>query len=222
MKHHALVLLFSLGMFASVKAQVFTVTIDAGVLENSNGTVTEPVGGLLQLIASPSGTFSTPDSSTFASGDNVLVSSFAMNYSNGTGETVNTLTSIPFTTTNYTLTAGEQLELRFYPSLSYTSSTSYYTSAPTLGTTFGQVRSSTTEFGATDSNETGWFVPAAGSTIDFAYVTTTGGGTYADTTAYATGTVIAGTAVPEPSSCIIALIATATLGIASIRRKQVF
>ena len=174
----------------------FTLRIDAGRLENSTGTAQVPVGGLLELIASPSGTFSAPTSSAYVTGDNVLVSSFAMNNNSGTAETLNTMSSFPLTGSGYTLTTGEALELRFYPSLTAAAPPN----TPTLGTTYGEVRSSTIEFGPSggDLSETAWVVPSAGSTVDFDYVTVSNGGSYANATAFATNVVLVGS-VPEPS-----------------------
>ena len=199
MRKSLLAAVYFIGSVGAVRAQTFTITLNAGVLRGANGVGGEPAGGLLQLIASPSGTFSAPTSSSYVSGDNVVVESFAMNDNGGNGFTVNTLNSIAFTTANYTLTTGESLLLRFYPSLTLTG----MPSAPTLATTYGQVRSSTVEFGGTtDPTETPWIVPAASANRDFDYVTTgTGvnGATYADDTAYASDVVFAAT-VPEPSA----------------------
>ncbi len=197
MKRFSIFALCLLGFSLAAKAATVTLTINAGLLENALGTAVEPNGGLLQLLASPSGTFSAPTSSSYVSGDNVLVQSFQMNSNSGTaGLTVNTLTGIPLTTANYTLTPGESLILRFYPSLTFAG----MPSTPTLGTTFGQVRSDTVEFGGMiDPSETPWVVPAGGSAKDFDYVTISGGGTYANNTAFATGIVLVGL-VPEPST----------------------
>ena len=107
------------------------------------------------------------------SGDNVLVSSFAASYtaSQVTGESLTT-TSYILTTASYTLTVGEALQLRFYPSLTLAN----MPAAPTLLTTYGQVRSNTVEF-PKDTSETAWVVPAAGSAKDLTYITVNDGGT---------------------------------------------
>ncbi len=194
MKRVFLVLTCLLGLATVVRAQTVSFEIDAGLLQNATGTAVEANGGLLQLIASPSGTFSAPTSSAYVTGDNVLVSSFAMNSNGGTaGLTVNDFTNLALSST---LTAGESLLLRFYPNLTYAS----MPSSPTLATTYGQVRSSTAETGVTDPSQTGWFVPASGSTVDLEYLTVSAGhgGTYSNTSAFATGIVITG--VPEPST----------------------
>lgn len=202
MKRSILAVACLLGSLVAARAQTFTLTVNAGVLRNGTGTAVEPTGGLLQILASPSGTFANPTSSSYVGGDNVLVQSLAMNFNGGNGFTVNTLTGIPFTTANYTLTVGEKLLLRFYPSLTLAG----MPAAPTALTTFGQVRSDTVEFGGTvDPSETPWVVPAAGGNKDFNYVTagTGAGGTYPDgpngvgISSFATFFV---TPVPEPST----------------------
>ncbi len=188
------VLVSLLGLTGSALAQSSQVLIDAGSLQNATGTAAVPVGGLLQLIASPSGNFTAPTSSSYISGDNILLESQAMNYNVGIGETTNLFT-LSLSGSPYALTVGEKLLLRFYPSLTLAS----MPSAPTLGTSYGQVRSDTIEFGPAggDATETTWVVPASGR-ADLDYVTVSRGGTYDNSTAYAFGTV--GVAVPEPST----------------------
>ncbi len=198
MKRTLLAAVCLIGMVSFCRAQTVSIEVNAGLLQNSLGTAVEPNGGLLQLLASPSGTFSAPTSTAYATGDNVLVASFAMNSNGGTaGLTVNDFTNLLLTTSGYTLTASEPLLLRFYPNLTFAG----MPAAPTLATTFGQVRSNTAETGVTDASQTGWVVPAAGSTVDLDYLTVSAGngGTYANVTAYATGIVLVGL-VPEPST----------------------
>ncbi len=196
MKRLLFVLACSFALAKAVNADTVSLNINAGILENTLGTTPEPVGGLVELLASPSGTFGAPTSSSYTSGDDVLVASFAMTaYNNTPGLFVTALNGLAITGAGSTVVAGESLILRFYPSLTYAG----MPSAPTFGTTYGQVRSSTGEFGTVaDPSETGWFVPASGATVDLNYLTASAGGTYANTTAYATGLVITG--VPEPST----------------------
>ena len=218
---HIKTILVAVACFSStigfLQAQSSVVQIDAGLLENALGTAAVPVGGLLQLIASPSGTFSAPTSASYVTGDNILLQSQAMDYSSGTtGETLNSFT-LSLSGSSYSLSSGEQLLLRFYPNLTLSS----MPAAPTLGTSYGQVRSSTIEFGAAggDPTETPWVVPASGQAhLDYLTVSDNGG-TYANNTAFATNIVGPG-AVPEPSS--LALIGGAALsfaGWAKMRRR---
>ena len=217
MKKSVLAVACVLGFAGMSRAATVSINIDAGALQNATGTAVVPTGGLLQLLASSSGTFSAPTSASYVSGDNVLVTSFAMNMVGGTGETNNALSTISLSTSNYTLTTGEALELRFYPSLTFAS----MPAAPTLGTTFGQVRSSTIEFGSAGgvANETAWVVPSAGTLVGFEYVTasnTTSANAYANNTAFATGIVLAG--VPEPST--YAIVGCGILGLVGLRMRN--
>ncbi len=232
MKKYFVTAICLLGLVSAIQAQV-QLNIDAGLLENSTGTANEPVGGLLELVASPSGTFSAATSSSYVSGDNVLVASFAMNYGSGTsGETINNLLSLPLTSTTvvysatngyttgiYSIAANEKIQLRWYPSLIFSTTTNYTTTAPTLLTTYGTARSDTVEFGPAggDSAETAWIVPASG-TVDLDYITTndsSGGGTYSAASGDATNVVFA---VPEPST--YALFMGGVVGILGLRARS--
>jgi hypothetical protein len=185
----------------AANAQTVALRIDAGLLENSTGTAPVPIGGLLQLLASPTGTFGSPTTSSFAGGNDVIVENFAMNYNSGTtGEVTITFSSISLSAAG--VSAGEDLILRWYPTLTYSVATNYQTTGPSLLTTYGQARSDTIEFSpAVDPSETIWVVPAAGSTVDLDYITTSDGGSYSNTSGYAANLV---TGVPEPSTWALA------------------
>ena len=215
MKKIFLLLTCFFGVSSALHAQSISFEINAGLLENTTGTTPEPNGGLLQLIASPSGTFSAPTSTSYVTGDNVLLTSFAMNSNGGaTGYTSNDFNNFSLKTSSYTITAGEAIMLRFYPSLTLAAQPA----APTLATTYGQVRSSMAETGITDNSQTAWVIPSAGSTVDFDYVTVSAGqgGTYANTSAYATNVVLAG-AIPEPST--YALLGCGLAGLIALRMR---
>ena len=203
MKKTVLLLACLLGVSSAAHAQTISFEINAGLLENAAGTTPEQNGGLLQLIASPSGTFAAPTSASYVSGDNVLLASFAMNSNGGaSGYTSNDFTNFALQTSSYTLAAGEAVLLRFYPGLTLAAQPA----APASGTFYGQVRSSTAETGISDTSQTAWVVPSAGSTVDFDYVTIKAGqgGTYPDgangsgISSFATFTV-----VPEPSAGVM-------------------
>ena len=195
----------------AARADTVSLLLDEGLLENSTGTAVVPKGALLQLIASPSGTFTAPTSASYVSGDNLVLSSFAMNYNSGiSGETVNALYSLPVNAGG--AYSGEKVILRFYPDLTL----SGMPSAPTAGTSYGQVRSDTVEFGPAggDASETPWVLPGGGATVDFDYITQNDGGTYANATADATGVVAA---APEPTSL---LLLTAGVAPVLLRRRR--
>lgn len=210
MKKLALALFCLLGLAGALQAQTVTIKIDAGQLRGPGGTVPEPVGGLLQLIASPGGMFPAPTPTSYISGDNVVVMSLAMNNNGGTNETFNTLSALPLTTANYTLTTGEKLTLRFYPTLTLAA----MPSAPgAASATYGQVRSDTIEFGNANGvpGETTWVVPSSGANVNFEYVTVSNNGSYSNASAYA---------VPEPSSIVIeGSVAMALFGYTLLRRR---
>ena len=207
MKRLFLLLTCLISSTAYTQAQTATIQIDAGLLENSTGTAVVPNGMLLQILASPSGTFSAPNSQSYVTGDNVLLGNFAMN--SNSGQAGETLTNDTFSLATFNLTAGEALLLRFYPSLSGTS----VPTAPTLGTTYGQVRSSTIESGINDGSQTAWVVPATGS-VDLLYITASADngvttGTYSNASAFASNVVPA--AVPEPSTFVMLGVAMLSL-----------
>ena len=223
MKKLAFTCLCLFGLVGATQAQsTFSLDIDAGYLRNTSATgAVVTSGALLQLIASPSGTFTNPTATSFLSGDEALISSFAFSTVMGNpGETVNPLNSLLFTTTNYTVTSGEKLELRFYPTLTCdSSSTNYNTTGPGTSKSFGGVRSDTVEFStAVDPTETTWIVPAAGSTVDLDYITSDNGGTAAFTPASAAATGI--TPVPEPSTYAGGLLGCALIAYVSRRRMR--
>ena len=210
MKKAFLIFAGLLGLAGAANAQSVTLRVDAGLLENATGTAVVANGMLLELIASPSGVFSAPTSNAYITGDNVLLANFTMNSNSGVaGETLN---NANLTLASFGLTQGEAVELRFYPNLSGTT----IPTKPTLGTTYGQVRSSTAETGQTDANQTAWVIPASGSTVDLLYITANDGGSYSNLSADATNVVLAG-AVPEPS--VYALLGCGLVGLVVFRSR---
>lgn len=194
--------IFTLGCSAANAA--VTIELDAGILRGTTATSLEPVGGLLQIIATRSGSatnFGTPTPGSFATGaDNLVVANFAMNYTFGSGETDNRIT---FTLENTgasasatTFDVGDPLLLRWWPSITYNTATGAPSRTPTGGDTFGQFRSDTGENGGI-----AWFTPTDGSLLTFPsglnFNTIAAGGTNAETAGFATNIV---SPVPEPST----------------------
>ena len=209
-----LALCFCLITMPTLLKATVAVEIDAGILRNATGTSPVPVGGLLELIASPSGSaanFSAPTATSFVSGDNIVVATFAMNYAVQTGETDSFVTLVLQNTTGpasaTTFDAGDPLLLRWYPTLT-TASTS-----PGIGTTYGQFRSDTGELGGS-----AWVTPADGSSISLVFNTMAAGGTHAEATGYASNVVVS---VPEPTTTgIIGGAAIGLLGLVKLRRRS--
>lgn len=199
---------------ASVAKSAIVVEIDAGILRDATGTSTVPVGGLLQLIATPSGNaanFVAPTSGSFVGGDNIVVATFAMNYVFQPGETDNKVTLTlqntgPSSAT--TFDQGDPLLLRWYPSLT-TAST-----VPGLGTTYGQYRNA-----AGESGGIAWVTPADGSTnltpAGLNFNTLGAGGTNPETAGFATNIVVA---VPEPST--VFLLGIGAIGVFAMLRRR--
>ncbi len=178
----------SCGLAPLSKATV-TINFYAGDLRSSTGTLM-PVGGLLELVADTSRNgFSTPTSSTFVSGDDAVIATFALN-GNLTGNGVNgqTANTLAITPGNFTgLDAEDPLIFRWFPNLTTTSTT------PGIGTMYGQFNTTTNQDGA--NLPTPWAEPADGGSYTLTFVTTSEGGSNANSLGYATSTVI-----PEPSS----------------------
>ena len=216
MKKSIFILACLLSVTRAVNAQTsVSFEINAGELQMAGGGAAVPDGALLQLIASPSGNFAAPTSGSYVGGDNVVLANFAMNSINGTGATQNDFNNFPLSTNSYTVTSGEALLLRFYPSLTLSSEPA----TPTSGISYGQVRSNTIESGINDPAQAPWVVPPAGNTVDLDYLTVAAGGSYANgangtgISSYADFTV----AVPEPSTGV--LFGCGLLGLLGLRMR---
>ena len=175
-----------MGAYGSV-----TINLSAGELFQSDGTTPIPTGSLLQLVASTTdNVFTSPSPTSFTGGsaDDQVVATFDSNDFLGPGSTIS---AISFSLGG-NLNAGDELLLRWWPSLTIASST------PGSGTPFGQFRTDAVENGS----DTGWFVPADGSTIALNFLDTAGGGSEPNSA----GTASFTTAVPEPSTLAVLLI----------------
>ncbi len=208
---------------AAVASASVTIEIDAGILRGASPTSVVPTGGLLMLVASPSGSasnFSAPTSTSFVTGDNVIVAAFGMNYNGGvTGEVdyspnfslANTGTPSPTT-----FDQGDPLLLRWYPTLTYADYAAGSLTAPGIGTIYGQGRSTT----AADGASSAWITPAnSTSSTVLTFITPDDAGSQAAGSGLASNVVFAAP-VPEPSTAMF-LGATA-LGLAGtyLRRRR--
>ena len=180
----------------SVAAQAAVqLELDAGILRNKGGASVVPVGGLLQLIASPSGSaanFVAPTANSFVGGDNIVVASFAMNNNGGRiGEfdgLINFTLANTGTPSATTFDAGDPLLLRWYPTLTFANLGTY--SGPGSGTTYGQFRSATAVDGGA-----AWITPGDNTTTTvLVFATTDASGSQPIASGYASNTV------PEPSA----------------------
>src|SRR5881392_677407 len=174
-------------LLASLTASAdVTINLGAAELFQSDGTTPIPLGSLLQLVASTTDstfTLPTPASFTGGSADDLVVSSFASNNNAGSGSFSG---PIVFTLSG-NLNAGDPLMLRWWPTLTLASP------SPGFSTPFGQFRTDAVE----NFSDTGWFVPADGSTISLNFLDTAGGGSEpnsAGTASFLTA------AIPEPST----------------------
>jgi hypothetical protein len=193
------------GLFvlASGAQASISIEIDAGILYSGTSTATRmPIGGLLQLVATRgggAGVFVPPMPGAFVSGDNLVVSNFAMNYVIQPGETDNVVIfNLENTTaaTPATFDVGDALLLRWYPTLN-TSSTAANLVA---GTPYGQYRSVVGESGGV-----AWVTPADGTVLTLPnglnFNTIAASGTNPEAVGFASLIV-----VPEPSTIGMVLV----------------
>ena len=189
---------------ASACFATVTINLGGGELFQSDGTTPIPAGALLQLVASTADnvfTLPTPTSFTGGSADDIVVASFAAPDNSGffAQPVVLTLSG--------NLDAGDPLLLRWWPSLTVSSST------PGTGATFGQFRTDATE----NFSTSGWVVPSDGSTITLNFLDMAGGGTEPNSAGTASFTT---TAVPETSTVVCGSLCAALLLVHAIRRKR--
>ncbi len=179
-----------------------TITINLGVdkLFQSNGTTPIPTGSLLQLVVSTTdNVFTLPTAGSFVGGsaDDIVLASFACQ-SNGSfgGPIVFSLSG--------NLNAGDQIMLRWFPTLTISSS------SPGAGTSFGQFRTDNIE----SASNIAWVVPADGSTVSLNFLDIAGGGTEPNSAGTAS---LVTAAIPEPSSVALAIFGGGAL-FAALRR----
>jgi hypothetical protein len=208
MKSKSLLLIAILLLTAFSARASITINLGGDELFQSNGTTAIPLGSLIQLVASTTdNTFSTPTPADFVGGssDDIILASFGSNNSLGSGSFVQPLTF----TLSGNLTAGDQLLLRWWPSLTTSSST------PGSGTSFGQFRTNNVE----NFSDINWTVPADGSTVSLNFLDTSSGIATTPEPDSAGTASLSTTAVPEPSTYASALLGLGGIGLAAIRRR---
>jgi hypothetical protein len=224
-KKTLLLIVASVALFPALsRAQTATIDLEVGQLLNS---VSSPIpnGALVQLLADTSGTFGaapTPTSFTGGDPDEVLLSSFSLNDSTleGTPGTSYDALTVDLSGPD-SASAGTFLFLRWYPTLTTGSS------APGVGTTYGQFTSSLDEY-PSDTAAISWKMPSAGSTDDLYFLTqsvdTQGDGTASNPPANSAGIAnLVVAVVPEPSSSFLfaaaGLLAVGTMFLLRHRRS---
>jgi hypothetical protein len=180
-----------------------------GILSTSNGTALSD-GSLIQIIAAPTGSgFADPTATNFlgTSSNEYLVYSGAFDSTTAAPPTPGAETlALDINLTTYPV-AGYALLVRWYPSLTTSSS------APGF-TTYGQ-------FGYPDNpslldSTNTWLAPNAGNSVSYTFFTSSVGGSYPDSKGSASRTI---TPVPEPSSAIAIVALCATVAIVRHRRR---
>jgi PEP-CTERM motif len=196
----AALLVTSLAASASI-----TINLGGAELFQSNGTTPIPTGSLIQLVVSTTNTafdLPTPTSFTGGSADDQILASFGSNDSSGPGSF---LQPVVFNLDS-AITTGDQLLLRWWPTLTTASS------SPGNSTPFGQFRTDNVENFSTIN----WTVPADGTTNDLNFLDQAAGGTEpnsAGTASFMTA------AIPEPS--VLALLGVGAVLVAVRGRAKV-
>jgi hypothetical protein len=187
-------------------------TLGGGVLRDSAGNAAAD-GGLLLLVASTTDTSFTSflDASTTTavgsflngSGDDLIVGRFSVDSSTsfifgGYFASLNVNLSA-------NLTAGDSLQLYWFPTLTLSSTTLG------SGTSYGQYRTDSTASGS----DTGWFMPSDGATVTLNFLTQSSGfGSESDALGVASLTTI-----PEPGATMAILGAVAG-GFVMLRHRR--
>jgi MYXO-CTERM domain-containing protein len=200
----------SLLALVCVRSHATTVTLNLEAAQLlTSGSITIPNGCLIQLLGDTSTTFGAPTSSSFTGTDpnEVVLASFAMDSSTvGVAGDFKEPIILTLTGTGFPPDAESDLLLRWYPTLTTSSST------PGSGTSYGQFRTDSIENGSNIA----WVLPASG-TKALNFVTISQGGTEPNSAGVAN--LIIG-AIPEPSTVSFAFAALALLAPALRRRRS--
>lgn len=202
--------------------------ITAGELMKAGGSGVMPNNMLIQLISDTSLTPGAPTANSFTGTDpnEFVLATGEMEDSSsgfGAGQGVTTLSfNINVGATGTPTAAGNYLFLRWYPTLAESAT------SPGAGTSYGQYNSTSSQFYPTDSSETSWEIPAAGSNgVDLWFITAnqasnsaltglTPNFTVPNSDGYASDTVAA---IPEPAT--VSLLAGAfAIGAMCLRRRK--
>ena len=188
---------------ASAAMATVTINLGADVLFQSDGTTPIPTGALVQLVASTlDNTFTAPTATSFTGGstDDVVLANLV---AGAPGE----FAAPVVLNLSGNLTTGDELMLRWWPTLTISSST------PGTGATFGQFRTDSIE----NFSDIAWVVPGDPSNVGLNFLDTAGGGTEPNSAGRAAFSV---TAVPEPSTWTVAAIVATSLGAHFLRRRR--
>jgi hypothetical protein len=207
MKKFVLIAVASLGAFLSQVHASVTLDLLAGQLLTSSSAAI-PNGALIQLIASTDGTFGTPSATSFtgSDADDVVIATISENSSTFESGGFSQTLHITLTGNGTAPDVGSLLELRWWPTLTTSSS------APGAGTQYGQFRTAAVENGSNIA----WVMPADGSSDSLNFETQQVGGTEPNSAGIANMTVAA---VPEPST-IACMLGAGALGATMIRRRR--
>ncbi len=185
-------------MFADV-----SLTLGAGNLRTSDGSSLMPGTGLIVLLAdSNQDGFASIGTDNFASGDDTILFQGALDSGLGDGMF---LRSVNLTLAGG-LTAGDPVQLYWYPTLSESST------SPGHGTSFGSYRDAT---GSLDGSDP-WILPSDGMSMNLNFLTASAGGSNPDSIGWASQV----TPMPEPQSLLLAGLGGALLLFVGRLRKQ--
>ena len=190
----------SVSGFASI-----TINLGAAELVQSDGTTPIPAGSLLQLVASTTdNVFTAPTAESFIGGsaDDLVIASFGSNNSAGPGSFTGPITF----NLSGNLSSGDQIMLRWYPTLTTASS------APGGTTPYGQFRTDSVE----NFSDIAWVIPADSATVSLNFLTQSDGGTQPDSAG--TANLVTPAPIPEPSSVALAVVGGAAL-VGMLRRR---